>query len=83
MGICFSRQFIELKEKLERLSNRIELVEKSNSGLVGSVELISDRQYSIDEHINILSDKILNIQLLQEGRSVHNKPQHHTRSFMK
>jgi hypothetical protein len=84
MGLNHSREIEILNYKLEKAMSRIEILENSTTVIEKSVTNISDRQYIVDEHLNSLSSKIFNIQLLQEGRSVYtNKHQAHTRSFMK
>ena len=83
MGIASSSEIRELEKNVETLTQRLELVENSTMRIGESVQNISDRQCTIDERLSILSEKILNIQLLHEGRSVYSKHQQHTRSFMK
>ncbi len=83
MGIATSRELRDISTKMDQLDKRIAIIENSTTRVGENVSSIVERQYNIDEHINKLSEKILNIQLLQEGRSVYSKRQQHTRSFMK
>ena len=83
MGIATSRELKDLSARLDKLDGRVSIIDNSTKRIEENVSNIVDRQHNIDEHLDLLSEKILNIQLLQEGRSVHYKHQKHTRSFMK
>lgn len=83
MGIATSRELKDLSARLDKLDGRVSIIDNSTKRIEENVSNIVDRQHNIDEHLDLLSEKILNIQLLQEGRSVHSKHQKHTRSFMK